>query len=87
MVNKKRALMVGYDNFINADKILAIVSFDNAFVRRVVKKTKEKFGVIDATQGNKTRSVIFLEDERVVLSSTDKKTLYKRFSNIEVNNG
>ena len=64
-----KLIHIGFGNIVNAAKIIAIVSPDSAPVKRLVQKAKEDGTVIDATQGRKTKSVLVMEDSRIVLSA------------------
>ena len=60
---------IGFGNIVNADKIIAMITPDSAPAKRMVQKAKEESRLIDATQGRRTRAVIFTENDRVVLSA------------------
>ncbi len=75
-VNK--LIHVGFGNIVNAGKIIAIVSPDSAPVRRLVSQAKSDGRVIDATQGRKTKSVIVMENDRIVLSALLPETIRGR---------
>lgn len=75
-VNK--LIHVGFGNIVNAGKIIAIVSPDSAPVRRLVSQAKNDGRAIDATQGRKTKSVIVMENDRIVLSALLPETIRGR---------
>ena len=75
-VNK--LIHVGFGNIVNAGKIIAIVSPDSAPVRRLVSQAKSDGRAIDATQGRKTKSVIVMENDRIVLSALLPETIRGR---------
>ncbi len=70
---------IGFGNLVNSDKVLAIVSPDAAPVKRMVSRAKEDGTVIDATQGRRTKAVLVLEEGRLLLSSLQTDTLFRRF--------
>ena len=72
---------IGFGNIINADKIIAMITPDSAPAKRMVQKAKEESRLIDATQGRRTRAVIFTEDDRVILSALLPDTLSGRMKN------
>ena len=76
IVNK--LIHIGFGNIVNTAKIIAIVSPDSAPVKRLVQKAKEDGTVIDATQGRKTKSVLVMEDSRIVLSALLPETIAGR---------
>ena len=65
----------------NADKIIAMITPDSAPAKRMIQKAKEESRLIDATQGRRTRAVIFTENDRVVLSALLPDTLSGRMKN------
>lgn len=71
-------LNIGFGNFINADKIVAMITPDSAPAKRLVQKAKEESTIIDATQGRRTRAVIITEQGEIVLSSLLPDTLSGR---------
>ncbi|MDO5132813.1 MAG: DUF370 domain-containing protein [Eubacteriales bacterium] len=73
-----RLIHVGFGNIVNAGKIIAIVSPDSAPVRRLVSQAKNDGRVIDTTQGRKTKSVIIMENDRIVLSALLPETIRGR---------
>ena len=54
-----KLMNIGFGNMVNTDKIVCIVSSDSAPAKRMVQKGKEQENLIDATQGRRTKSVIF----------------------------
>ena len=76
----QKLINVGYGNNINIDKVLAIVNAESAPSRRLIKNAKEKGGVVDATEGNKTAAIIVMESDKVVLSAISADTIIKRIN-------
>ena len=70
---------IGFGNLINADRVIAILSPESAPVKKIVKESKAKATLIDATHGRKTMSVIFTYSENVVLSYLDLKQIAAKF--------
>ena len=75
-------LNIGFGNFINADKIVAMITPDSAPAKRLVQKAKEESTIIDATQGRRTRAVIITEQGGGVLSSLLPDTLSGRMKDV-----
>lgn len=70
---------IGFGNLINADRVIAILSPESAPVKKIVKESKAKSTLIDATHGRKTVSVIVTDSENVVLSYLDLKQVAAKF--------
>lgn len=75
-----RLISLGYDNNVNADKIIAIVSSSASPSKRAVKNAKEKDMLVDATNGNKASAVIIMESGHVITSALKAETIRKRTS-------
>ena len=69
---------IGFGNVVFADRIVAIVSPDSAPIKRLVQKAKETGTAIDATQGRKTKAVLVMENNQIVLSALLPETISGR---------
>lgn len=74
-----KLINAGFGNGVNTDKIVAVVSPDAAPSKRMVQKAREEGRVIDATQGRKTKSVLVMENQQLVLSALLPATIARRF--------
>lgn len=77
-------LNVGFYNFVMTEKIVAMVNSDSAPMRRLVNTMKKEGQVIDATQGRRTKCVIFTSSREIVLSAISQETLAKRLTTGEI---
>lgn len=73
-----RLINVGFGNMIAAERIVAIVSPDSAPVKRLIQEARERKTVIDATQGRRTRAVIQMDSDHLVLSAIQPETIAGR---------
>lgn len=71
-------LHISHDNYVRAELIAAVLRPDSSPVKRLRKNAEEKGRLIDATSGNRTRSVVVLSTGQVVLTSLNTKTLWQR---------
>lgn len=77
-------LNVGFYNYVVSEKVVAIMDSDSAPMKRIVQE-KRKFGhVIDATQGRRTKCIIFTTGPEIILSAVSQETLAKRLSSGEL---
>ena len=44
---------IGFGNLVNADRVVSILSPESAPVKKLSRKVKQKFSLIDATHGRK----------------------------------
>ena len=73
-------LNIGKSNFVMSSRILAITVWDSSTIKKSVQNAKKNDLLIDATCGRRTRSVIFLDNSSIVLSSVQPETLAVRIS-------
>jgi hypothetical protein len=72
---------IGFGNMVNTDKIISIISPESAPIKRMIAQAKDEKFLIDATQGRKTKSVIFTTNDKLILSALQPETLAGRFHN------
>ena len=71
---------VGFGNNVSTGRIIAIVDNDSSPIKRSITDARERHMLIDATQGRKTRAVIFTDSGHLVLSSLQPETLTARIA-------
>ena len=72
---------IGYGNVVNSEKVISIVSPEAAPVKRMIQGARDDGTAIDATCGKKTKSVLVMENQMLVLSSLLPDTIAGRFNN------
>jgi hypothetical protein len=73
-----KLLNVGYGNVVAAARVVAVVAPNAAPIRRLREEARDRGKLVDATQGRKTRSVIVLDSDHVVLSAVQAETIALR---------
>ena len=68
-----KLLNIGFGNMVSGDRIIAIVSPDSAPIKRIIQDAKEQGMLIDATYGRRTKSVVVMDSDHVVLSAKNPK--------------
>ena len=74
-----KLITIGFVIVVNADKMIAIINPDSAPVKRMIQNAKDMGIAIDATQGRRTKAVIAMENNQLVLSALQPETLTNRF--------
>ena len=69
---------LGGGNFVNAERLVAVVSPDSLPVRRLVQDAKNAGRVIDVSGSRKTRSVIITDSEHVICCAEETAFLQER---------
>ena len=59
---------IGSGNYVNAGRLIAVVSPDSAPIKRLVQENRERGRLIDATFGRRTGSVMITDSDHVILS-------------------
>lgn len=73
-----RLINIGFGNMISVDRISAVVNPDSAPVKRLVQEARDDKRLLDATQGRRTRAVILMGSNQVVLSAIQPETIASR---------
>lgn len=72
-------LNIGFGSTVVAQRVVAIVSPTSAPMKRLKDEAKKDRRLIDATYGRKTRSIIILDSNHIVLSAIQSETISQRF--------
>lgn len=75
-----KLINIGFGNMISSERLLSIVSPDSAPIKRLVQEAKERAMLIDASFGRKTRAVIVMDTDHVVLSAITPEAIAKRMA-------
>lgn len=73
-----KLINVGFGNLVSDARIVSIVLPESAPVKRIAQEAREKGMLIDATYGRKTKSVIVMDSEHVVLSALTPEQIAQR---------
>ena len=71
---------IGFGSMVAANRVLAVVDPDSAPIKRVVQEAKERAMLVDASYGRKTKSVILMDTDHVILSALTTDVIGNRWS-------
>ncbi|MBE6834681.1 MAG: DUF370 domain-containing protein [Ruminococcaceae bacterium] len=71
---------IGFGNAVNASRLISVMSPDSAPVKRLISEAKANNMLIDATQGRRTRAVLVMDSDHIVLSYLQSETITARFN-------
>jgi len=74
---------IGFGNIVSANRIISIVSPESAPIKRIISEARDKGMLIDATYGRRTRAVIIMDSEHVILSAVQPETVAHRLNTKE----
>lgn len=78
-----KLINIGFGNMISASRLITIVSPESAPIKRIIQDAKDKGMLIDATYGRRTRAVIIMDSDHVILSAVQPETVAGRLNDDE----
>lgn len=81
-----RLINIGFGNIVSAERIVTIVSPESAPIKRVIQEARDRGTLIDATYGRRTRAVVVMDSNHIILSSVQPETVAHRLSDKAGNN-
>jgi regulator of extracellular matrix RemA (YlzA/DUF370 family) len=78
-----KLINIGFGSMIAAGRVLAVVDPDSAPIKRVVQEAKERGMLIDASYGRKTKAVILMDTDHVILSALTPDAIGERWDEKE----
>lgn len=78
-----KLINVGFGNMVNAERVISIVSPDSAPIKRIIREAEDKGNLINATYGRRTRAVIVMDSDHIILSALQTETVASRIDGRE----
>lgn len=78
-----KLINIGFGNMVAANRVIAVVSPDSSPIKRVIRESEDRGMLVNATYGRRTRAVIVMDSEHVVLSAILPETISKRLEGEE----
>ena len=72
---------IGFGNIVALNRVIAVVSPESAPIKRLINDAREERKLVDATYGRKTRAVVIMDSNHVILSAIQSETISQRFNN------
>jgi extracellular matrix regulatory protein A len=73
-------LSVGFENFVAADRVTAVLGCQSAPLRRLLQEYRTNGRLVDATQGRRMRALLLLDSGYLVASALTPETLARRLA-------
>ncbi len=70
---------IGFGSMVAAGRVLTILAPDSAPIKRIIQEAKDRGMLIDASYGRKTKSVLLMDTDHVILSAVSPETLTERW--------
>ena len=74
-----KLINLGFGSMIMDERLLAVLEPDSAPIKRVVQEARDRGMLIDASYGRKTRAVVLMDTDHVILSALTTQALGDRW--------
>lgn len=75
-----KLINIGFGNIVSANRIVAIVSPESAPIKRIIQEARDGGRLVDATYGRRTRAVVIMDSDHIILSAVQPETVAHRLS-------
>ena len=75
-----KLINIGFGNMVSASRLVAIVSPESAPIKRIIQEARDRSVLIDATHGRRTRAVLVMDSDHVILSAVQPETVAGRMT-------
>ena len=82
-----KLINIGFGSLVSAQRLIAVVSPESAPIKRLTQEARERGILIDATYGRRTKSVLILDNDHLVLSALTTETIAGRLAGEEPGSG
>ncbi|MBL4903631.1 MAG: DUF370 domain-containing protein [Desulfocapsa sp.] len=74
---------IGFGNTVMADRIIAVINSGSSPARKLKELAKDGKMLVDVTEGRRTRSLLIMDSNHVVLSSIQPDTISQRLASLQ----
>jgi len=74
-----KLINIGFGSMVASSRLLAILAPDSAPIKRMIQEARDRGMLIDASYGRKTKAVIVMDTDHVILSAISAETVYARW--------
>ena len=74
-----KLINIGFGSMIAAGRMLSVLAPDSAPIKRVIQEARDRGMLIDASYGRKTKAVILMDTDHVILSAFPTETIAARW--------
>jgi regulator of extracellular matrix RemA (YlzA/DUF370 family) len=82
-MEQQNLLNIGFNSTVVADRVVAILSPNSSPMKRLKDEAKKDKRLIDATHGRRTRAIIIVDSNHIILSAIQAETISQRFATLE----
>ena len=78
-----KLINIGFGSMVAAGRLLSVLAPDSAPIKRVIQEARDRGMLIDASYGRKTKAVLLMDTDHVILSALTPETLSARWQDKE----
>lgn len=78
-----RLLNIGYENYVNASRIIAVKKYTSFSTKRDVANAKKSKTLINCAEGRKTNAVIYMDNGYIATSGRDTAVIFSRLGDVK----
>ena len=82
-----KLINIGFGSLVSAQRLIAVVSPESAPIKRMTQEARERGILIDATYARRTKAVLILDNDHLVLSALSPETIAGRLEGEEPRSG
>ncbi len=77
-----RLVNIGFGNMVQAGRVLAVINPKSSPMKKLKDEARQQHRLIDVTEGRRTRAIVVLDSNHVILSAVNPETLTQRFASL-----
>lgn len=74
---------IGFGNTVVVEKIIAVINTGSSPARKLKEVAKMEGRLVDVTEGRRTRSILVMESNHIILSSVQPDTISQRMQALQ----
>lgn len=71
-------LNIGFGNTVMVERIIAVINTGSSPARKLKENAKSEGKLVDVTEGRRTRSILVMDSNHIILSSVQPDTISQR---------
>lgn len=75
---------VGFGNTVMIERIIAVINTGSSPARKLKELAREAGQLVDVTEGRRTRSLLVMDSNHVILSSIQPDTINQRLAALQL---
>ncbi len=75
-----KLINIGFGSMITDERLLAVLEPDSAPIKRIIQEARDRGMLIDASYGRKTKAVLLMDTDHVILSAISPEVIAVRWN-------